>query len=77
MLQTISDSFASQEVISYDIPIQLSLPLGLLYLLAIQGNPELLDAQRTVFLTRKETPVNFLDLGSIFVCASTAPQVSP
>ena len=82
VLQTISDSFAPQEVISYDIPhqrvwIELPALVVRLYLLVIQENPELLDARQIACLSRNSTPVNFLDLGSTFSCASTSLQVSP
>ena len=54
VLQTISDSFAPQEVIPYDIPLQrvwTSLPvlLSRLYMLVVQENSELLDARRITF----------------------------
>ena len=63
VLQTVSDSFAPQEVTSYDIPPQrvlTTLPvfLRLIYLLVIQGNPELLDARRIFFLLRNKSRLN-------------------
>ena len=53
VLRTVSDSFAPQQVISYDVPpqrveIRLRVLLRLLYLLVIH---ELLDARRRSFLS--------------------------
>ena len=66
VLQTISDSFAPQEVIPFDIRLQ-----------RVWTRLPVLDAWRISFLPQNKTPVNFLDLGSTFSCASTSPQVSP
>ena len=60
-------SFGPQDVISYDIPLQrvlMELPVLLWRhdLLLVQENRGFLDAQRNPFLSRNETPVNFLDL---------------
>ena len=66
LLRAVSDSFALQEVISYDMPLQrvLTKPLllRLVYLLAISGDPELLDARSVSFLLRNVSPVCFLGL---------------
>ena len=81
LLRAVPDSFALQEVSSYAIPLhrvltKLPIPPRLVNLVAVSGDPELLDARSVSFLLRDVSPVCFLGLCSMSVCVSISRQVS-
>ena len=76
------DSSVLQQAISYDIPhqrvlIKRPVLLGRHDLLCISRKSRTSQCSANVLLFSFSLSVNFLDLGSISVCASTSPQVSP